>query len=332
MYLVKFVVLISILLIIHSCSSNSAYFQTKRFTDIPTPSHTNNVEIFFSSEVDQIKKRYIKTEVIKVSVSEGKSYKQLINKLKQKGANRGVDAIIILDSTNIGKMASDEIMAEEISKIISGENIEITYSNDVEHNLYGLGIKYIENINYLSSYIKTDSVFSIVEKQRKLINLVTRDLAGDILFITGDSLHYMQMIHQYSNQHLISEQINWTSEINKKKQVIERNFHYPEIETKKSKIGYDFLSRPYQILITYKDSDDKDLIRIFYSDRTAKIRERTIHIQSTNESDMRNNYHYGKYGELTKQTIYNTLNNDSSLEITYAYYQNDDLKSLLNND
>ena len=83
------------------CSSCAFYTlhtgteKVKSITDIPLQPHQHNVDIFFNAELPT--QPYYKVQMIETTAPDNASYEDLLNALKQRAMEIGVDGVIIID-------------------------------------------------------------------------------------------------------------------------------------------------------------------------------------------------------------------------------------------
>lgn len=142
----KYFYLLSFCFLFSSCSSYTLYHgteQKKTITDIPLYGSTDSVDVFFAADAPSAP--YYKVQMIEAvdSVSYT-TYDQLLVKLKEKAKAAGLDGVIIMDKQQNLHFDNDIYIVRQIAS---------TYQQ-----LSAVGIKYVNRINYMNSFVKSTMI------------------------------------------------------------------------------------------------------------------------------------------------------------------------------
>jgi hypothetical protein len=184
------------------CSSCAFYAlhtgteKVKSITDIPLQPHQHNVDVFFNADLPT--QPYYKVQMIETTAPENASYENLLNALKQRAKELGVDAVIIVD-----KQQATSYQA-------------IDYSNRQVATAYqriaGIGVKYVSQIDYMETIVKR-TIIDVYEngKARKLE--VNFDYYGNMLPANMDKyaveFYKANIIPFDAERHLASNMAGW---------------------------------------------------------------------------------------------------------------------------
>lgn len=144
------------LLFLFSCSGYQYYtaFQPiKSLTDIPLKQSTDNIDCYFNNETPDIP--YYKVKMVEITGTQNASYDELLISLKDKARKEGLDAVIIL-----GKQ--QETVYDNLSEKINVGDTSVDYYRQLARpyqKLSAIGIKYVKNINYLDTIVKSTSFY-----------------------------------------------------------------------------------------------------------------------------------------------------------------------------
>ena len=177
--------------------SNSIYpeyinivYEKPEYTNLPMKPNNNEIEVIFPGE--KILKPYIKVDIIESSGDAFSSTKALIKDLKIKGMFRGVDAIVLMSNNTFSHDDGEYVTSVKTAS--------------------GLGIKYIENIDYLDDCIKQVKVVAYNKRTKKYENSaeIKTNWKGFFIELTDGNPFFWDFLYNFSDQHLIQEMTNWS--------------------------------------------------------------------------------------------------------------------------
>ncbi|NOT92903.1 hypothetical protein [Ferruginibacter sp.] len=137
-----------------SCSSYLPYSsanQVKSITDIPLKASTANIDCFFNNQIPA--KPFYRVKITEVTGDANASYDELIISIKNKAKQEGLDGVLILDK-------KQENAYENLNQKINVRDTSVNYYTQLAkpyQKLTAIGIKYIDNINYLDTIVKATS-------------------------------------------------------------------------------------------------------------------------------------------------------------------------------
>jgi hypothetical protein len=317
-----------------SCSIYQQYPNAERnLTPIPTPSHENKVDVFFPNE--EIKEEYVKVKVLEVRGTDNATYQNMLNRLKEVGQEAGVDAILILKNSSTASFTTDETSFEAFTEVLTGEEIPDNVQPIVRQKLYGLGVKYVKNINYLDQIRKKRKVFLHEGNDKVEVASASLDLQGNIEKIEGDRDIWFEM-YGYSLDHLLYEDDpSWSffreskrlvrlkkSGLNPAKKV---TLHYGMGNYLAFMVVHDYyFAEGYQ-------RKRKSIIDFLYDKKTKKIRGKVI--KKHDKSELYEELIYNENQVLQERILYKVSGENKTpyLSESYDYFDNSELVNLLDN-
>ena len=114
--------------------------QQNALSTIPLKPHQHEVDVYFGQE--KPKKPYYKVKLVEVQGFPEQSSAKMLAKLREKAKQEGIDALLIND-----------IGGQTITSTLPATNSVQTYQK-----LVGVGLKYKENIDYMSEMLKEQTV------------------------------------------------------------------------------------------------------------------------------------------------------------------------------
>lgn len=204
--------LLSIFMLVFLCAGcYSTYFYTDymeltyeepEYTNIPMKPNKSEIQVIFPGE--KILKPYIKVDIIESSSGVFTSTKALIKDLKIKGMFRGVDAIVLMSNNTF---SHDD--GEYVTSVKSAS---------------ALGIKYVENIDYLDDCVKRVKViaFDKRDNEYKTTALIKTNWKGSFLELKEGNSFFWDFLYNFSDQHLIHEMSGWS--FNRRKGMDGKNY------------------------------------------------------------------------------------------------------------
>lgn len=317
-----------------SCTIYQPYPNTERnLTPIPTPSHENKVEVFFPNE--EIKEEYVKVKVLEVRGTGNTSYQNMLNRLTEVGQEAGVDAILILKNSSTASFTTDETSFEAFTEVLTGEEIPDNVQPIVRQKLYGLGVKYIKNINYLDQIRKKRKIFLHEGNDKVEVASASLDLQGNIGKIEGDRDIWFEM-YGYSLDHLLYEDdLSWSffRENNRLVRLKKSGLNPAKKVTIQYGMG-NYLA--FMIVNDYYFSDGyqrrrKSTIDFLYDKKTKKVRGKII--KKDDKSELYEELIYDENQIIKERILYKVKGENKTpyLSESYDYFDNIELVKLLDN-
>ena len=246
-----------------------------KMLNIPSPPpHNNEVNIFFPGE-PLPERPYLKIKMISVSGDEQVPDNQLLNQLKSEAQSEGLDDVILMDKNFKSELVT-ETHGPGLFAILFGDSAdqeveEITYLQNTKE-LTGLGIKYIDNMEYVRDVIKTEQVFTYNpdDGSYELGAFVTFKLTGGIQE-KEDKNMLLQFLDEHSLDHLVYEETgSW-----KYKQIrdllVRRKLIVHGETYKVCDITLDEASKIRKIEIRFTDDPVKETIELNYDENERLI-------------------------------------------------------------
>ena len=260
-----------------SCSNYLPYSsanQTKSITNIPLKKSVDNVDCFFNNQAPA--KPFYKVNIVEVTSGTTASYDELIMLLKNKAKQNGLDAVMILNK-------QQEIAYENLTEKISIKDTSVNYYRQLAtpyQKLSAIGIKYIENITYLDTIVKT-TLFKC--SSTSISNSAVHfDFYGNLTAIDNKLFDnfYSDSIEPFDiDKHLLAGVKNWqykTDEVLTTK-VIAFKKEINTIEVIDVKIDFDNLNKiEYKILNTSRNKNIRYTLKV-ERDREGKINKKILY-------------------------------------------------------
>lgn len=323
---------------------------TPRLVDLPTPPHSNKVDMFFASEVP--KDEYVKVMILEVESGINESYTNLVKSMELKAQDEGIDAVLILDKIEgnqvVGARASyiaDKLALESATndkdkkqrnelmqqRLASGD-----YQPSLQgySKLHGLGIKYKKNINYLQNYLKAQHVYKGNDTIRPILS-VYFDLNGVernyIEYVNNSKQIYLNKIRKFSFEYLLQRETQEWRYFKDGYNILRKRVMFEGSDKLMScKLQYteNLKLKGLAIKADYNNSffNTYKMALEFPNSQVVKtsLKSNKIEIE-------RREFNYLFNGSCKKQSIYKMYREEQVLEyiVRYEYYSNSDLDSFL---
>ena len=290
------------LFILCSCSVYQNYRSDKYFSSIPLKPNSPKVDLYFGTK-NPIDTSYTEIKTISIANTGFKNSKTLSIELATKAKKQGLDAVVGIDRTDYGQ-------------------------------LYGVGIKFHNNINYLYEIVKTEKAFLI--EGDKEVSLFTAYLnpKGDLDSLIAhhekaseihDNMHYA-----YSLQHLVDEQRNWRYKNYEFRIFKRQQFKLENWPLKTVSIFYDNFQRIEKLKLKHHETLEKETIKFEYKGKSPFVSKK--YIIRADGSGLKEVFTYDDMLRITSKIIYKTLKPGEERPfyiVYYTYYSNDYLPNLL---
>jgi hypothetical protein len=202
-----------------SCAFYSLHTGTekvKSITDIPLQPHQHNVAIYFNGDLPT--QAFYKVQMIEATAPDYATYEDLLNALKQKAKDIGVDGVMIVDKQQAisYQTVSDAITVRD-STVYRDRQVVTTYQR-----IAGIGLKYVSNINYMETIVKR-TIIDVYENEKAKKLVVNFDYYGNILPNDMDKyaveFYNNQIIPFDAERHLAGNMAGWEYTIDENNKV-----------------------------------------------------------------------------------------------------------------
>ena len=295
---------------------------------MPTPPHNKEVDVFFPGEQPP-SNPYIRIELIEVSGAEYNSYSQLVNTMKKRAQSKGIDAVMFLGHHQTEKLMSDETLLENCSETESGESIVNTYWTETQKQVLGLGIKYIDDVDYLDQYIKAKYIYPDSSMPgSKPATEISIDIDNKHLAVEGNQT-YADLVFRYSPTHLVDETNHWLFRKDEFGRTIKRSYVPGGLKHKKCNLTYDRSNRVKVIEIknfyTYHNGREK----VTYTYRAASDQLIEVEISSSLYGQLKQVFLFNDSKEPTGELWYKLIENQEVpfFRVDYELYSLQDFAS-----
>jgi hypothetical protein len=300
------------------------YYEFKgSITDVPIKQPVKNVELYFADDQPS-DSEFIKISIIKVTGRKYETYDELVDKLRLKAASVGFDGVIkIQKGTTLETNTS-------FADILSGSEGE-KYTANV---LSGFGIKYIKNMDYITRYKKSETIYEYRPQDTSFVEMVAEiryklngEIDEDWQKIPGRNSVYNKYIRPYSLEYLVDEKQNWAYKVDNYGKMISRRKSDKGLVQEKCKFEYGkdgrlALIKVYDLINT----GFKYFIRLSY-DTQGRISSQEVYETRNPIMWIKINYDQEDRKANSKYYIYRDSRFYPYLMAEYGYYNTDDLRS-----
>ncbi|MDN5203209.1 hypothetical protein QQ008_17600 [Fulvivirgaceae bacterium BMA10] len=322
------------LVFLQGCLPFKPYESTQEvvWTDIPMKRiPIGNVELFF--EDDEIPdKQYIEVGEIAVNMRGRKKSRQLAELLKKKAAEKGMDAVAYIERDNFYQ---DEVTFGEVLLTMFDRNDDTFEESSVNYSeLRGIGLKFVENINYLDKYVALQEAFTLEKDSNELVytkHFRPNGVFDEIRFYADSAEHYHDnIINHFSLEHLVYEEENWVYQKESTKLLARRLVRLNDWVEKACRFKYDERNRISEILVLTKNKKYKERIKLQYNHLNPSLVSEKL-IQRPGKTKLIEKLEYSDDWKLKKKTIYKLSKGKQQpyFVVHYHYFSNDDLPKLL---
>jgi len=326
--LFKFTILKKFLLFIlllssYGCSTTYLSYEIEDNPSLIPLKSNAGVKLYFENEIPK-DTAYSKIKVIAISEAgfKGES-KKLAIQMKTEAIKLGIDAII-----NIKRIEFSEEEYTLTDMLLGSDHMTTKYYGQ----LYGLGIKYHKNINYLDRLVKTEEGYLLKNGDEIPIFTVHLNTLGELdSLITfqnqglsiHDNYHY-----KYSRQHLVFEKHKWKHSSLHKGKLKRQLYKVDDWPIKNVVISYYDTKKIKQITITDLASLNKEKV-LFEYQKFNVLKSKKI-VQS-NGTEIYEEFEYNDERKLISKTTYRLSSEEKTpfYKVYYHYYSNEYLSKLL---
>ncbi|MFC6996574.1 hypothetical protein [Rufibacter roseus] len=294
-----------------------------RLSAIPTPFHQNEVEVFFPGE-KPTDTAYVKIGVLEHKAEGEVAYSTLLENLKAKAQEQGIDAILLLGKNQSTRIKTDETLGEILTEILFNTEIEDNYYSVTTHELAAVGIKYKRNLQYLPGYVQAKSIYALEGGKEELVATVRLNHQGMPANVTPTSssneITYNYYVQPYDVDFLLrSEGSEWrystkSGQIKTRKQM-SGNGTGPAL---KVKITYNAQNQPTVLELIYPGTTTSKTIQLTY--RGNQIAEKLILMEQ--QLYLKEINQFSTEGKLLSTTHYKMVDGQEQpfLKTVYEYY------------
>ncbi|MFK7946147.1 MAG: hypothetical protein AB8G11_01060 [Saprospiraceae bacterium] len=270
--------------------------ERKKLVPIQTESHNNPIEVFYPG--DKPSKKYYQIALLETNLNANNTYVEVINDLKTQAQQMGMDAIILIK------------LQLTTQSTVDWEGFSSQYN--VKEGI-AFGIKYDLDFSYLKDIPKVESVYvySDTAEIYKLAGVMNYDLYNNIIDYTYPKSLY-DYKYKYSIQHLLHEQLNWTTEQTKQGQD-KRTYKNGE---KTCWFEYDSLDRVKNIKVLYRinsngyTTTNTQKVKLTY-DEQGRLHKKLIYPSPKNEDTYYVEvFRYDDFNRLTEKQLFLNFEGD----------------------
>jgi hypothetical protein len=301
------------LLLLNACTYKTYTF-TPQLTNVPLIPHDKEVELYFENEMP---KNQVYYEVLGLS-AEGNDYNAMLLQLKSRANQAGADAVIRISNSQSTYTSSDGVQ----------------FSRQL---VKGVGIKYRNNLTYISQYIKSKKVYALNQQDDTAASTPTllyeapfHMLGHEITHNNTPGTAYTRFVRELSFDYLLYETHNWTYSTNERNQVTERR-NYKDDATQAHLICY-FKYNPgnelHSIKLTYPLDITKNVYMELAYTSEDKVSEKRIYDTPKKKNLLYiEKLTYDEQNRIAQTRLYKVEQNQQKplLQTIYTYYSMDDL-------
>jgi len=193
---IKNLLLITILLVSCNLQGQVRNYLEYKLIPIPTYPHDEPIQVFYKDEKPT--RPYFKLVILEKNIERSYgTFADLIKGLQKQAQDIGVDAIIV-DKMGTSVRSSTDAEGYQIS--INVKEVIV------------FGIKYKDNLDYLTTIPKEISIYEVADSNAKMVNVGTysQGLNQEIIIANENSILY-KLFYPYSLNHLLYEKHEWKS-------------------------------------------------------------------------------------------------------------------------
>ncbi len=325
----KFVFLACFMQFLSSCMFHYLPQDTGKLMTYPVIPHKNEVEVYFYNEKPK-DTAYIKLRVIDVHGGIYTSTGAMINAIKQKAQQYGVDAILLLD---------DKAITESTTSLSWGRKSNPTYTNYQNSRfMSALGIKYKRNISEIDNYIRKQEIqlYDSITQTYKPILDVELELDGNAKtikeIVPKTAIYYHDFIKKYSLSWLIDdksadwETTSYDENINKKSQFELVRVYSRDNWDKKMRVVYNYnsLQQIEKIRIKSPEKKPQFLTYVYLNKKTQK--QSLLTVEEKEKLIYKQVFQYNENEKCQSSVFYKIQEGKGIpfLKVNYIYYQKED--------
>lgn len=330
-------ILLLALVLFSSCARNKLYSR-KWLGDIPAMTPMGPIKIIYPNE-PLPQKPYIEVVRMDVALQGYRNSKRLAEELTNTALHEGVDAVIVLDANDDTLQVSQNMMRFEYDFLDNDPSISEGYVGGVYYEMIsGIGIKYVENIDYINRYVKNEELYLINDTLSAPLLMANIDYYPSGSVKDFNSYHqraeqlYVDLIKPYSRYYLLYDQNGqWHEWFIENRLVKREKYRLDDWMIKRVRIYYDHLGKENKILI--RNNED----RYPYNESIQLVRDKGKIIRRVinryEEPDLIEKYTYDSNNIIVARDIYLVINGKEHhlFKSIYSHYSQESLKALLSN-
>lgn len=272
----QIILLIGGLSLLAQCTSYqpvSSSHKRVKLVDLPAPSHTKEVEVYFPGERPQ-DTAFVKLEIVDVYGNDATSSTAMVNELKRAAQHRGLDALLLMDKQIYAELLQQgPTVGDLVVGLLTNPTPRVPdYSTKTTQTVSALGIKYIKHIDYLDQYPVSQHVMyynpqTNEEKEALRIRLdgYGREKKRTVVNEKG-AAYFKKYVEPYRYDYLVTSDFKWTEARDEQDRVVKRKHRTETGEVDlRVKLYYDSLNRVKQLKLTYIDIPKTEVMELHYA-------------------------------------------------------------------
>lgn len=302
---------LTLLMLLSSCMQTYRVYDPYRISDLPTPPHSNKVQVYFLGEQPD-NNEYVRTHMFEVHSYNGATYASMVRALQDRAEKKNVDALIVL---------TPESFYDPSVKILTG-----------------VGIKFKANVDYLEKYRLVDQLYLYNEEKDDFVQIANLypDFNHQIFqYEAVDDFkeagyYYKNYIRKYSVPFLLEDRSSlWSYSHNVTTGFLNRRTYRNRDSQTTITVSPDFEERQLTHLeVTYRMPGkplERKFIAISYGEE-GRIVEKIIKDQQK-KPILKEVFIYDERGKYLQSTYYRLENEKEIpfLRTNYFYYENEDI-------
>lgn len=318
-------------------------FESKDVSVIPAERSNPVAEMFYPDQALP-QKDYLEMKYLKVAIKGNPSSKRLAALMQEKGSGLGMDGVVILEQEDFSFTAPNLIDAMVLATdmITPDQPVYDDYTTVHRYkSLNGIGIKYLENLNYLDRYIKNEDFYlvhdSVSKTQPVLLARLTYAPNGMVTQLEqkteSGQQYYMDYVKNYSHYYLLKDTVGWQDHYLDGKLTSRKLYRLDDWLLKKVKILYNERNQIRFIKVKNKESGHTEKISYHYLKEYPHLLDQRD-IASSKGYTLQEKYTYDKNYRLISRDYF--LQNDSIkihvFKSLYGHYLNSDISIFMPDD
>lgn len=244
-----------------------------KLVDLPAPSHTKEVEVYFQGERPQ-DTAFVKLEIVDVYGNDATSSTAMVNELKRAAQHRGLDALLLMDKQIYAELLQQgPTVGDLVVGLLTNPTPRVPdYSTKTTQTVSALGIKYIKHIDYLDQYPVSQHVMyynpqTNEEKEALKIRLDSYGREKKHTVVNEKGAEYFnKYVEPYRYDYLVTSDFRWFEVRDKQNRVVKRKHRTETGEVDlRVKLYYDSLNRVKQLKLTYIDIPKTEVMELHYT-------------------------------------------------------------------
>lgn len=329
--------ILSAIAILSSCAPNK-FYSRNWLGDIPAITPQAPIQIFYPNDPLPTK-AYVEVLRMDVALKGYRNSKRLVEELQTTALHEGVDAIIVLDANSDTLAISQQRMRHEFDFYDNDPSISEGYIDGVFYEMIsGIGIKYVENLDYINRYIKNEELYLVND------TLSTPFLLANISYYPSGSVKsldpahpraedlYVEYIKLYAPYYLLYDQNGQWHEWFYENRLIKREkYRLDDWMVRRVRVNYDDYGKEYRIYIRNNENRYPFTETIDLERKNGRLVKRTINRYE--QPDLIEKFTYDSNNIIIARDIYQLIDGKEQhlFKSIFSHYRKEDLKDLLQN-